>query len=108
MIDPDSAEVLVPKSGTYKSLLYMITLTLTLCCSSFFFGYGSAYFDSFEFKHIMGNVYQSQLKEDDFKSIVIRRSVPLGAIAGSLASFACIRYFSRRYSDHDVGGVCCS
>ena len=95
---------MLQKHSTYKSLLSLVALTLTLCCSSFFFGYGTSYLDSFEFEDIIKQ-YDPQFQHNSIKSLLIRRSITLDAIAGSMLSFIFIKYFSRRYDDHDVGKV---
>lgn len=78
----------------YKSFAQLVLMVLNICMSPFYFGYGIAYFGTFDYK-VIREIFKVTLK-DDVAEGLLQGCVPIGAGLGALGSFLVLKYFSRK------------
>ena len=69
-------------------------MTINLCFSPFYFGYGLAYFGTFDFP-VIKSIFGISM-DDDLANGLLQASIPLGGGIGALSSFLLLKYLSRR------------
>lgn len=70
-------------------------MTVNICLSQFYIGYGVAYLGTFEFDTIL-TIYHIEI-EKNLADGLLQGCIPLGAGVGALISFLLMKFLSRRY-----------
>ena len=87
-------ELVAPDTTTYRSFSRLFFNVLTICCGSFFFGYGIAYLSIFPIEQIITEFnipLSSEVASGIFQGVV-----PMGALVGAGLSFIVLKLLSRR------------